>query len=291
MNHSQGVTFGCLYDIWSRWCPPLERSRMVMAAASGIQVGTVVSLAVSGLLADKVNWESIFYVFGAIGIIWTALWLYLVRSSPGTDPFISENERRHIEYTLSTEAKNPVTKTPWKSILTSSAVWAIIVAQFSEAWGMFTLHTQLPQFLNDALDYDIGKSGIVSALPYLAMALMLNVAGYSADYVQVKGFLSTRNTRRCFNCAAFIGQMACLVFAAYFLHPVTSVVLITIGVSLAAFAYAGFSINYLEVAPQFSGIIMSISNMVATVSGIVSPILTGFIVQTKVRSVVQLESL
>ena len=258
---------------------------MVMIAASGIQVGTVVSLAVSGVLAEKVNWESIFYVFGVIGIVWTALWLCLVRSSPATDPFITQSERRHIEYVLTKETENPIVHIPWKSILTSSAVWAIIIAQFAETWGMFTLHTQLPQFLNDVLGYNIKQSGVVSAAPYLAMALMLYVAGFSADYVQVKGFLSTRNTRRCFNCAAFLCQIVFLICSAYFLHPVTSVVLITIGVSLAAFAYAGFSINYLEVAPQFSGIIMSISKTVATVSGIVSPILTGFIVQTKVSSV------
>lgn len=42
---------------------------MVMIAASGIQVGTVVSLAVSGVLAEKVNWESIFYVFGVVSIL------------------------------------------------------------------------------------------------------------------------------------------------------------------------------------------------------------------------------
>jgi MFS transporter, ACS family, solute carrier family 17 (sodium-dependent inorganic phosphate cotransporter), other len=255
---------------------------MVMTAAAGIQIGTVVSLAISGVLVDTLNWQSVFYVFGVIGCIWTVFWLYFVRSSPATDPFISLSEREYIENTLTRETKNPIDQVPWKSILTSSAVWAIIIAQFAETWGMFTLHTQLPQFLNDALGYKIGASGIVAAVPYLAMALMLNVAGHAADYIQLKGFMSTRNTRRSLNCVAFLGQMVCLIFAAYFLHPVTSVVLITVGVSLAAFAYAGFSINYLEIAPQFSGIIMSISNMVATVSGIVSPILTGFIVQTKV---------
>lgn len=180
-----------------------------------------------------------------------------MRSSPATDRFISQNERKHIEYTLTQETKNPTVQIPWKSILTSSAVWAIIVAQFAETWGMFTLHTQLPQFLNDVLGYDIRQSGIVSAAPYLAMTLMLYVAGFSADYVQVKRFLSTRNTRRCFNCAAFLCQMVFLICAAYFLHPVTSVVLITVGVSFAAFAYAGFSINYLEIAPQFSRIMES----------------------------------
>jgi MFS transporter, ACS family, solute carrier family 17 (sodium-dependent inorganic phosphate cotransporter), other len=284
MIHSQGVTYGCLYDIWSRWCPPLERSRMVMTAAAGTQIGSVVSIAVSAILADKVNWQSIFYVFGVIGIIWTSLWLFFVRSSPGTDRFISKNERQHIEYTLSRETKNPISIIPWKSILSSSAVWAIIVAQFAEAWGFITLHTQLPQFLNDVLEHEIEPAGIFAALPYLAMALMLNVAGHAADYIQVKEFLSTKNTRRSFTCAAFIGQMTCMVCAAYFLHPVTSVILMTLGASLDAFAYAGFSINYLEVAPQFSGIIMSISNMIATVSSIVSPILTGFIVQSKVRT-------
>ena len=36
---------------------------------------------------------------------------------------------------------------PWKSMMTSKAVWAIILAHFAENWGFYTLLTGLPMFM------------------------------------------------------------------------------------------------------------------------------------------------
>lgn len=39
-----------------------------------------------------------------------------------------------------------------------------------------------------------------------------------------------------------------------------------------------FRVNHLDLAPNFAGILMGVSNTVATLSGIISPIITGYIV-------------
>jgi hypothetical protein len=44
-----------------------------------------------------------------------------------------------------------------------------------------------------------------------------------------------------------------------------------------------FSVNPLDIAPQFASILMGLSNTVATLPGMVSPLLTGHLVQHKVR--------
>jgi MFS transporter, ACS family, solute carrier family 17 (sodium-dependent inorganic phosphate cotransporter), other len=243
--HCQGVTYSSLYEMWSKWAPPFERSRMVVAAFTGNYIGIVVSLPVSGILAQSLGWESVFYVFGVVGCIWTVLWLMFVRKSPGADPWISTIEKEYIESSLSLQTKDANVPVPWKAICTSTAVWAIIAAQFAEGWGFFTLQTQLPQFLKDVLDFDIKKSGIISAIPYISMSFMLQVAGYLADWVRIKGYWTTGQTRRYFNCIAFIAQTVCMLLAAFFLHPAASVTFITLGVALASFAYCSFSVNYL----------------------------------------------
>jgi putative flippase GtrA len=42
------------------------------------------------------------------------------------------------------------------------------------------------------------------------------------------------------------------------------------------------SVNHLDIAPQYASLIMGLSNTVATVPGIISPMITGYIVQNKV---------
>ena len=141
------------------------------------------------------------------------------------------------------------------------------------------LHIDL---LLDTLHFQLEKTGFVSAIPYLTMGILLGVSGYLADWTQVKGYLTTTQVRRYFNCGAFLAQTVFMMLAAYLLEPTISVVCITIAVGLGAFAWSGFAVNHLDVAPQYASILMGISNTFATVPGIVSPLLTGFIVTTPV---------
>lgn len=144
----EGVTFPCIHAVWSKWSPPLERSRMASIAFAGNYAGTVVSMPLSGILAGKYGWESVFYVFGAIGCVWFLAWTIIVKKSPQDDPFISEEEKRYIVHKLGNRKQSEVLHPPWKEIFKSTAVWAIVASHFSENWGFYTLLTQLPSFLS-----------------------------------------------------------------------------------------------------------------------------------------------
>lgn len=130
------------------------------------------------------------------------------------------------------------------------------------------------------------KTGFISAIPYLTMGILLGVSGYLADWTQIKGYLTTTQVRRYFNCGAFLAQTVFMMLAAYLLEPFGSVLCITIAVGLGAFAWSGFAVNHLDIAPQHASILMGISNTFATIPGIVSPLLTGLIVQTKVFKII-----
>jgi MFS transporter, ACS family, solute carrier family 17 (sodium-dependent inorganic phosphate cotransporter), other len=124
---------------------------MASLAFAGNYAGTVVSMPLSGILANTLGWEYIFYIFGAIGVIWFAAWMVIVKKSPEDDPFISEEEKNYIVQKLGNRKQNEVLNPPWKAIFTSTAVWAIVASHFSENWGFYTLLTQLPTFLNGKL--------------------------------------------------------------------------------------------------------------------------------------------
>lgn len=122
-------------------------------AIAGNYVGTVVAMPVSGILAARVGWESVFYVFGAIGLAWFFLWIFIVKRSPQDDRNMTQEERNYIIASLGNQSNHlpKFSEAPWKDICTSSAVWAIIVAHFCESWGFFTLLTELPSFMKGFL--------------------------------------------------------------------------------------------------------------------------------------------
>ena len=52
--------------------------------------GMIISLPMSGFLAHEFSWKTVFYVCGAIGVIWFAFFCFLCHSSPTEHPRISE---------------------------------------------------------------------------------------------------------------------------------------------------------------------------------------------------------
>jgi MFS transporter, ACS family, solute carrier family 17 (sodium-dependent inorganic phosphate cotransporter), other len=55
-------------------------------------------------------------------------------------------------------------------------------------------------------------------------------------------------------------------------------ILVTIAIGGGALGVAGFAANHLDIAPQYAGILMGLSNTFAQLPGIVGVALTGFIV-------------
>jgi MFS family permease len=73
----------------------------VSSVCTGAQAGTIVAMAVCGALASSsIGWPSIFYIFGAMGILWAVLWFFLGADRPGTHKYISKEEQAYIETNL-----------------------------------------------------------------------------------------------------------------------------------------------------------------------------------------------
>lgn len=278
-----GFAFPSVSTVYAKWSPPLERSRISGFAISGCFFGSVVSMLLSGWLAATFGWETIFYVFGGKGVVWTFFWFLLVRECPEKDSRMSEKERNFIKKSLERHGVVNVEKPPWRSIFTSMPVWAITVAHFAAMWGFYTLFTYLPSYMKDILDFDLQRVGYLSAIPYAVLSLLLFVSSYLADWFQMKNFLSTTQVRKYFNSISFLTQMIFLLLAAYFTETALIIVSLAFSVGLGAFSMSGYFANPLDIAPQFSSIIVGFSNTFATLPGIISPVVTGYIVSTPVR--------
>ena len=88
-------------------------SILIMSNFSGMSLGTVIALPFSGILAEKMGWEAVFYVQGGLGSIWCVLWLFFVFDSPKDHPRIHPAERSLFENCMENGgAKRPVCYTP-----------------------------------------------------------------------------------------------------------------------------------------------------------------------------------
>jgi len=50
-----------------------------------------------------------------------------------------------------------------------------------------------------------------------------------------------------------------------------AVALLVLAVSMSGFVYSGYFVNHMDIAPQYAGTLMGISNGIAAISGFIAP--------------------
>lgn len=209
--HPQGVTFPAMHAMWSSWAPPLERSKLLTISYAGAQLGTVISLPLSGIICYYMNWTYVFYLFGIVGIVWFILWMWIVSDTPETHKTISHYEKEYIVSSLKNQLSSQKV-VPWGSILKSLPLWAIVVAHFSYNWSFYTLLTLLPTYMKEILRFNVQENGFLSALPYFGCWLCMILCGQAADYLRVKWNFSTISVRRIFSLVGKWNKPSFLLF-------------------------------------------------------------------------------
>jgi len=274
----EGVTFPAMHAMMAVWVPPQERSGVAGLVYSGAQAGTVLSLPVSGYLCDRLGWESVFYVFGTLGVVWWVAWWYLVYDSPSTHPTIHPVERRYIVTSLGNTTHTTSLPVPWRAILTSPPVWALLVTHVAQNFGFYTLLTELPTYMSTVLHFNIRENSLVSALPYLLMLMTGLVVTRLADYILACGADRTV-TRKIFNSLAIYLPAVFLVLAGYSgCNYILTITLLCLAVGTNGCHYAGFMCVHIDIASNYAGTLLGITNCAANIMGFVAPTVTGFIV-------------
>ncbi|XP_044540713.1 vesicular glutamate transporter 1 [Gracilinanus agilis] len=283
----EGVTYPACHGIWSKWAPPLERSRLATTAFCGSYAGAVVAMPLAGVLVQYSGWSSVFYVYGSFGIFWYLFWLLVSYESPAQHPSISEEERKYIEDAIGESARlmNPLVKfsTPWRRFFTSMPVYAIIVANFCRSWTFYLLLISQPAYFEEVFGFEISKVGLVSALPHLVMTIVVPIGGQIADFLRSRHIMSTTNVRKMMNCGGFGMEATLLLVVGYSHSKGVAISFLVLAVGFSGFAISGFNVNHLDIAPRYASILMGISNGVGTLSGMVCPIIVGAMTKHKTR--------
>lgn len=272
----EGTTFPALTTLLSNWVPLKERSKIGTLVYAGSQIGTVVGNSVSGALISATNdWAIAFYFFGAIGILWFIIWTMLCYPDPESHPFISDKEKIYLgEQITNISSKEKVI--PWKSILTSAPIWALVVAQIGHDWGFFTMVTDLPKYMKDVLHFNVKQNGIWSSVPYILMWIVSMSSGWLCDWLIHKGHMKISFARKFFTTLASMGPALFILIASYVgCDRMLAVGMFTIAMGFMGTFYCGMKVNALDLSPNYAGTIMAIVNGIGGLTGIIVPYLVG----------------
>ncbi|CAH1716905.1 putative inorganic phosphate cotransporter [Aphis gossypii] len=277
---AQGFIFPAANVLLSKWAPESEKGRLISFVFSGTQFGSLIMLPTAGLLASSSGgWPAIFYVSGALTLVWVLVWSLMGANSPSEHQTISEAEKKFIINSLSnTTSKKPL-PTPWGKIFKSIPMWTLIIAHLTQNLGFWILLTNMPTYINYILKFNIKSNGFLSAMPYLVMWVLIIAFSWISDYIRTHGLISNTNQRKMWNSLAHWGGALALVSLYIFDTSTTgAIVLLTAALGLNSGVFTGFLTNHLDLAPNFAGTLLGITNSIANLTSILGPLLVGFVV-------------
>lgn len=277
-----GVTFPAMHVLLSKWAPPAERSVMAALVYAGTSLGTVISMLMAGVLTDNLGWESVFYVMGGLSCLWCVLWVILIQDSPQQQPLISAEERSMIVSSLGgkTDDHSPKKKLPipWKSVITSLPFLGILIAHTCSNWGWYMLLIELPFYMKQVLKFNMTENAVTTALPFLTLWIFSIALSKTLDFMRAKGIITTTHARKIGTLFASVVPLFCLLGLCYIgCNRGGAVALMAIGVTCIGGMFCGFLSNHIDIAPNFAGTLMAITNTFATIPGIVVPIFVGYL--------------
>ena len=261
LGAGEAAVFPASINMVGRWVPVQHRSQAVTLFTSGLSIGTMVSLPITGWLVRSYGWPMPFYAFGAVGLFWAVAWFGKVGSGRAV---AADTPKEHRTI-------------PWARLLTLPAVWAIFVAHFCSNWSLYVLLAWLPTYFKTTFGVSLTDAGLLSAAPWLTYFVMANVGAYFAARLIRKGS-SVTFVRKLMQVSALLGASAFLLLLPAAGSPLVAVALMCGAGGAISLCLSGFAPNSFDIAPRYADVIWGIANTGGTIPGIVGVAITGWLV-------------
>jgi MFS transporter, ACS family, solute carrier family 17 (sodium-dependent inorganic phosphate cotransporter), other len=276
----QGFLIPSVHTVLSQWVLPHERAKATSLCTSGMYLGSAAAIQFLPAVARRTGDPSvIFRLVAALGASWLALWLWLGEDVKHRDtliPVTSAESPAHSSATKSSRKQQG--PTPIKSILCHSAVWAIVINNFAFHYTFYVIMNWMPTYFHSLLGRDLQSIGIGKPIPYIVMFAMSNVGGWMGDALIGHGY-SVAASRKAINSIGFWTTVLLLLVMPAARTVTQGLVMLSLCLGACGFSRGGFSVNHMDIAPKYAGIVMGISNTAGTVSGIIGVSATGFILE------------
>jgi len=120
------------------------------------------------------------------------------------------------------------------------------------------------------------QNGILSALPYVGTWFVLTGGGQLADWLRADHRMQTTTVRKLFFATGHVLQGTFLIAVGFLgCNRILIVSAFVLSISSSSLSWCGFAANHLDLAPNYAGTLMGLTNTLATVAGILGPEVVG----------------
>ncbi|MFE4255195.1 MFS transporter [Streptomyces sp. NPDC056910] len=178
-----GVILYCTY-----WFPSARRARVIALFMSAIPVAGIFGNPLSGWIMDVFEgtggwngWQWLFLIEALPAIAVGVMTLFYLDNSVRDAKWLSDDEKTVIEHALAKDTKHHSEHGKTWDAFRDPKVWLMCLIYFFFVMGQYALTFWMPTFVESTGIKGGFAIGALSAVPYLAALVAMNLFGRSAD--------------------------------------------------------------------------------------------------------------
>ena len=249
-----------------KWFPNEKRTMPTAILSQGSAFGVILAVPALNWVIVNYSWHHAFGALGVVGLMWVVAWLIMGREGPLVQ----------TEAAASLDAE----KIPYVRLLTSRTFIGCCVATLGAYWALVLGLTWFTPFIVDGLGFAQKDAGLISALPFVAGACVVLLAGWVSQVLMARG-MSSRNARGVLGAAPLIvGGLILLLMPMFTGKAGAQVAILVAGTCVTGAIYVVCAPMLSEFTPTSQrGAVIAIYGAIYTLAGIIAPIVMGSMVK------------
>ncbi|KFX65228.1 MFS transporter [Paraburkholderia fungorum] len=288
---SEAPCFPTNSRVVATWFPQSERAMATGTYTVGEYIGLAFFSPFLFMLMGAFGWRSLFYVVGAVGIVFGLVWWKFYRE-PHEHPWINQAELDYIEAGGGlTHAKKDAAASgapaaaagksgfEWRTIgrlLKHRQLAGICLGQFAGNSTLVFFLTWFPTYLATERHMGWLKIGFFAIMPFIAASIGVMFGGIFSDWLLRRG--TSANVARKLPIIAGLLLASTIILANYVESNVAVIAILSVAFFAQGMAALGWTLVS-DIAPEgLLGVTGGIFNFAANLAGIITPLVVGFIV-------------
>lgn len=265
----------------AKWFPRAERGRAIGVYTAAEYVGLSFMSPVLFWILNGFGWRALFAAAGGIGVAAVFVFARWYRD-PADHPTVNRAELAYVDAgggDVAGTASAPAgfNLGQLRALFRHRQMWGLCVGQYAVYSTFVFFLTWFPTYLATERHMDWIRVGIFTALPYIAGFFGILFAGWWSDFMLGRGY--TLNTARKLPVIAGLVGASTIAAANYVQSDRVVIAILSVAFFAQAMSSSGWTVIS-EVAPRAQlGLVSGLFSASANLSGIVTPLVIGAILQ------------
>ncbi|RXH58416.1 MFS transporter [Granulicella sibirica] len=178
---AESFIFPAMLLLLTRWFTRSERSRANTILILGNPITVLWMSAITGYLIQAVGWQRTFIYEGIPSVIWAIVWLFLVKDTPAQSSWMTPEATAALESRITQEQLSVSPIKNVRAALLRGDVILLSIIYFLWSVGVYGFVIWLPAIVQQGSALSMGRTGLLSAVPYLAAIFAMLFASWRSD--------------------------------------------------------------------------------------------------------------